>query len=297
MTPLISILAATDLSAPSRHAADRAARLAHETGAQMTLMHAVSNRAVDELRRWLGVGHRAEQHLLAEAGQHLQQLADELAAARQVTVQTHLATGPVLDVISQHADAMNAGLLVLGARGAGFLRRLVLGTTSERLLRRATRPLLVVRQTPHEPYRRALVALDFSPWSAHAIETGRRVAPHARLVLLNAFEVPFEGKLQLAGVDTLTIEHYRQQARSKARLQIEILAHQAGLKQDQWNACIVEGEAWQCIVEQEQEHDCDLVVLGKHGQSAAEELLLGSVTKSVLSEGSCDVLVSMARKA
>lgn len=189
MNPLTSILAVTDFSAPSRHAANRAARLAHETGAQMTLMHAVSNRAVDELRRWLGVGHRAEQHLLAEAGQHLQQLADELAAARQVTVQTHLVTGPVLDVISQHADAMNA------------------------------------------------------------------------------------------------------------RLQIEILAHQARLKPDQWNACIVEGEAWQGIVEQEQAHDCDLVVLGKHGQSAAEELLLGSVTKSVLSEGSCDMLVSMARKA
>lgn len=132
MNPLTSILVATDFSVPSRHAADRAARLAHETGAQMTLMHAVSNRAVDELRRWLSDGHRAEQHLLAEAAQHLQQLADELAAARQVTMQTHLATGPVLDVISQHADAMNAGLLVLGARGAGFLRRLVLGTTSER---------------------------------------------------------------------------------------------------------------------------------------------------------------------
>jgi nucleotide-binding universal stress UspA family protein len=39
------------------------------------------------------------------------------------------------------------------------------------------------------------------------------------------------------------------------------------------------------------------VVLGKHGQSAAEELLLGSVTKSVLAEGSSDVLVSVARAA
>ncbi|MEP6588883.1 MAG: universal stress protein [Polaromonas sp.] len=296
MNVLRSILAATDFSAPSRHAADRAARLAHEPGLQMTLMHVVSNRAVDELRHWLGVGHLAEQHLLAEASQRLQQLADELAAARQVTVQTHLATGPVLDVISQHAEAINAELLVLGARGAGFLRRLALGTTSERLLRRSMRPLLVVKQMPHEPYRRVLVALDFSRWSAQAVETARRVAPHARLVLLNAFEVPFEGKLQLAGVDTLTIEHYRQQARTNARQQLDTLARQAGLKPGHWDACVVEGEAWQCIVEQEQELDCDLVVLGKHGQSAAEELLLGSVTKSVLAEGSSDVLVSTACK-
>lgn len=292
-----SILAATDFSAPSRHAAGRAARLAHETGLPMTLMHAVSNRAVDELRHWLGAGHLAEQHLFAEAGQRLEQLADELAAARHVTVQTHLSSGPVLDMISQHAEAINAELLVLGVCGTGFLRRLVLGNTAERLLRRSTRPLLIVKQMPHEPYRRVLVALDFSPWSAPAIETARRVAPHARLVLLNAFEVPLEGKLQLAGVDPLTIEHYRQQARANARRRLDTLAQQAGLKPGHWDACVVEGQAWQCIVEQEQELDCDLVVLGKHGQSAAEELLLGSVTKSVLAESSSDVLVSMACKA
>jgi nucleotide-binding universal stress UspA family protein len=291
------ILAITDFSVPARHAADRSARLAHETGAPLTLMHVVSGRALDELRHWLGVGHEAELHLLKDAGERLQTLADELAAMRRITVQTQLVTGPVLSEIGHQADTMGAGLLVLGARGAGFLRRLMLGTTSERLLLRSTRPMLVVKQTPHEAYRRALVALDFSPWSAHAIEAARRVAPHARLVLLNVFEVPFEGKLQLAGVDTLTIEHYRQQARASARQQLDRLAHQAGLRPDQWDACVIQGDAWQCIVEQEQEHDCDLVVMGKHGQSAAEELLLGSVTKSVLSEGSSDVLVSMARKA
>ena len=46
------------------------------------------------------------------------------------------------------------------------------------------------------------------------------------------------------------------------------------------------------IVENEQSHDCDLVVLGKHGQSATVDLLLGSVTKHVLAEGNADVLVS-----
>jgi len=294
MNPPGSILVATDFSAPSRHAADRAARLSRETGMPLTLMHALSSRVLDELRHWLGAGHHAEQQLIAETGQQLRQLADELAAAQQVAVQCCLVTGPVLDVISQQAKDVNAGLLVLGARGAGFLRRLVLGSTSERLLRRSTRPMLVVKQMPCEPYRRALVALDFSPWSAQAIALVRCVAPQARLLLLTAFEVPFEGRLQLAGVDTPTIEHYRQQARGKARQQLEKLAQQAGLQPGQWDACVIEGEAWQRIVEQEQVHDCDLVVVGKHGQSAAEELLLGSVTQSVLAEGSCDVLVSMA---
>jgi nucleotide-binding universal stress UspA family protein len=46
------------------------------------------------------------------------------------------------------------------------------------------------------------------------------------------------------------------------------------------------------IVRQEQEENCDLVVVGKHGQNVVEDLLLGSTTNRVLAEGSCDVLVS-----
>ena len=297
MSALASILAATDFSAPSRHAADRAARLAHETGASLTLMHTLPGAALAELRQWLGAHPGAEQQLRERARDQLQQLAAELAAARHAQVQPLLASGSPIDEIVRQADAQDTDLLVLGARGTGFLRRLVLGTTSERLLRRTTRPLLVVRQTPHEPYRRVLVALDFSPWSAQAVAMARRVAPHAQLVLLSAFEVPFGEKLQFAGVDAATIELYRRQARTGATQRLHALAQAAGLRPTQYDACIVEGDASQRIVEQEQELDCDLVVLGKHGQSAAEDLLLGSVTKHVLAEGANDVLVSTARTA
>lgn len=43
--------------------------------------------------------------------------------------------------------------------------------------------------------------------------------------------------------------------------------------------------------------DADLVVMGKHGQSVAEDLLLGSVSKHVLAEGTTDVLVSTSHDA
>lgn len=294
MNTLNSILAATDFSAPARHAADRAARMAHETGAKLTLMHAVSGRTLEELRQWLGVGHAAETQLLEDAEQQLRELAVKLDSAQRVKTQTHLATGPVIAEIERAADAAQAALVVLGARGTGFMRRLVLGTTSDRLLKHSHRSVLVVRQTPHEPYRRVLVAVDFSPWSVHAIALARRAAPNARLVLLHAFEVPFEGKLRVAGVDTATIEHYRRQAGTLATQQMHHIAQQAGLAPDHWDARVIEGEPWQRIVEQEQECDCDLVVLGKHGRSAAEDFFLGSVTRSVLTEGSTDVLVSTA---
>lgn len=294
MTPKDTILTATDFSAHARHAAERAARLAHETGARLSLLHVLPGNTLQALRQWMGNDPAPEQRLRDEAQGQLQHLADELMATRRVAAHRALTEGPVIDEILREADARDAALLVLGARGAGFMRRLVMGTTAERLLRRTRRPLLVVRQRPHEPYRRVLLALDFSPWSLQALAMARRVAPHAHLVLINAFAVPFEEKLRFAGVDAATIDVYRRQARAQATQQVHGLAQQAGLAPGRWTPLIVEGDASQRIVEHEQESDCDLVVLGKHGQSATEDLLLGSVTKHVLAEGSLDVLVSTA---
>jgi len=289
------ILVATDFSAHARHAADRAARLAHETAAALALLHVLPGETLVQLRTWLGAGSAPEAQLRADAQQRLQALADELVAARRVQVRCRDAAGPVLDEILGAAEALDARLLVLGARGTGFLRRLVLGTTAERLMRRTTRPLLVVRQMAHEPYRHVLVAADFSPWSREALALARRIAPHARLTLLTAFQVPFEEKLHFAGVDTATVQLYRQQARIAATQNLHALAAAAGCEPSVWTPCVVEGDASLRIVEKEQELDCDLVVLGKHGQSATVDLLLGSVTKHVLAEGSADVLVSTAQ--
>ncbi len=295
MTPAKNILAVTDFSAQARHAADRAARLAHDTGASMTLMHVVPGGPLAELREWLGRGHAMAQQLEDDAQRRLRQLAADLQAHRHVAVQTVHSCGSVLEDILVEARSLDAGLLVMGARGEGFLRSLVLGTTAERLLRLSTVPVLVVRQLPHERYRRVLLAVDFSPWSLQVVTLARQLAPHAPLVLLHAFQVPCEDKLHFAGVHSATIEHYRQRARAQATQSVHALAQQAGLPPDCWTPCIIEGEASQRIVEQEQAQDCDLVVLGKHGQSAAEDLLLGSVTQHVLAEGSADVLVTVQR--
>jgi nucleotide-binding universal stress UspA family protein len=284
------LLAATDLSAHARHAADRAARLAREAGAELSLLHAPPVGALTELSAWLG--HEMAQQMRQSAGRQLQSLADELAGQRQVVVHALLAQGDVLDAVQQHAEALDAGLVVVGARGSGFLRRLVLGTTAERLLRRTQRPLLLVRTLPHERYRRALLAVDFSPFSAAVLALARRFAPDARWVLFHAFQVPFEEKLRFAGVDDSMIERYRAQARALAVQRLHGLAHAAGLQPGAWDACIAEGDPSLRLVEQEQAQDCDLVVIGKHGQSQLEDLLLGSVTKHLLAEGAADVLVA-----
>ena len=105
------------------------------------------------------------------------------------------------------------------------------------------------------------------------------MAPNAHFMLLNTFQVPYQETLRFAGVDAPTIEHYRRQARTTATERVHALASAAGLKTGRWEPCIVEGDASLRIVEQEQEQDCDLVVLGKHCQPVTEDLRLGKVTK------------------
>lgn len=292
MAPLGPILVATDFSGHARHAATRAARLAHDTRSALTLVHVLPAPPVTKMREWLGASSAREQKVCDAERRQLRQLASELTSVRRVAFDIEAAAGSAPDEIVRTAERVDARLVVLGARGAGFLRRLVLGTTSQRLVRRTDRPLLVVRQTANRSYRRVLVAVDFSPQSRHALILARRIAPNAKLVILTVFEVPFEGKLRFAGVDDATVEIHRQRARARALRHLHALAHEAGLAPSQWELSVVEGDASRRIVEQEQSRNCDLVVLAPHGQSAAADLLLGSVTRHVLAEGHVDVLLS-----
>lgn len=297
MGQLKNILIATDLSSPARQAADCATRLARAADARLKLVHVLGAGLAAQLQQLLGLGTALEATLIEQTRHELQMLADELAADRHVAIEPALVQGAVVAEIIREAEAMDAELVVLGARGKGFLRRWMLGSTAERLLRKSMKPMLVVKQRAHEPYQRALVALDFSAWSSPLIELTRRVAPGAHLVLMSAFDVPFEGRMRAAGASNAAIETYRDQARRSAEQQLHALAERCGLARADWTACLCHAHPSLAIVEQEQEQACDLIVIGKHGRNMVEELLLGSVTLHVLAESVADVLVSTSKSS
>jgi len=294
MTRIQRLLAATDLSAPARHAAERAALVARELGASLELLHVISAAPVDRLRRLLAEASAdLESQVAADALTEVRRLAESLQQQYQVQPTTHVEHGALLRQIEARADASAADVLVLGARGASFMRHLLLGSTAERLVRRASRPMLVVKQPPRDPYRRLLIPVDFSPASLPACACARALAPRAEFVLLHAFEVPFEARLRSAGVQDETLRRYREIAHSQADRAMHAFLAAAGLQSAAVNALVLHGDASSLIVEQEQERDCDLVVIGKHGESMVDDFLLGSVTKHVLQEAQGDVLVSV----
>ena len=164
MPAIRSIVAATDLSAPARHAADRAARLAQQAGASLALVHAVSGSALDQLRRLVGAQDELPRTLLDDSRQRLHELAASLAQRYDVRVEDEVAVGASVEEIIRMAGARNAELIVTGTRGSAFVRTHLVGSTAERIVKRSGTPVLMVRQAAHEPYRRVLVPVDFSGW-------------------------------------------------------------------------------------------------------------------------------------
>lgn len=295
MKTMPRILVATDLSAPARHAVDRAYLLAAHAHGELHIVHAIELDALDNLRELLGANlTSAKAAIEADAHHRLQQLATHQGQHFGTAAQMRVVSGKPLHVIASEADALDANLMVLGARGESYLRHAILGSTAARVIRKAARcPVLVVKQSPHEAYRNVLVAVDFSPASLLAIHAARRWAPSATLVLVHAFELPYEGQLWRAGVEQEAITQYINSDLEKHRAQLYDLAAKAGLSPADYSVRVLHGEPSQQIIAMEQEYDVDLIVVGKHGTNFTEELLLGSVTKHVLAESQGDVLVSV----
>jgi nucleotide-binding universal stress UspA family protein len=294
MNQLNRILAATDLSAPARHAVERAALVSKNTAAQLDLLHVANLAPLERLRQLMGATPADMEHRVLDTARHkLNELAAALQHRFDVVARTQVISGALLAELNKQTSGVAGNLLVCGAKGESLLRHFALGTTALRVLSTTTCPVLVVKQPPHERYCRLLVPVDFSPSSLRAIAHARSIAPDADIVLVHVFDLPFEGHLRYASVDEETIHHYRIVARQEATQKLLALRDEAGLSAYGSSLVVLHGDPTARIIEQEQEQDCDLIVMGKHGESLLEALLIGSVTKHVLAESQCDILISV----
>lgn len=294
MTASLSLLAATDFSDPARHALERAAQLATtHSGAHLTLAHVVSSSMLERLRGLMqDEAPSVQERVLHEAQAALTEQAAHLSDKYSCPIETLLRQGLALNVIPDLADERQSDLLVMGARGAHFVHEFLIGSTTERVLRKTRRALLAVKQRPQGAYRRVLVPVDFSPHAAAAAKAAHAWLPKAEIVLLHAFGVEMESTLRFASVAEEQIHEYRARAREAALESMEQFIGTLAIPSSRLSRVVVHGAPTLQVLEHEQSLDIDLIAMGKHGQSALEELLLGSVTKHVLAYSNSDVLVT-----
>ncbi|QCJ45808.1 MULTISPECIES: universal stress protein [Haloprofundus] len=141
-----TILVATDGSDPSEAAVDHALDLAKQYGATL---HALT---VVDTRVYTDVDIRATPvfDALEEQAQETVDAVAEAGAAVDVPVVTAVEHGSPASAIVDYATGHDVDVVVVGTHGRRGVRRVVLGSVAERVVRNAPVPVLTVRDTESE---------------------------------------------------------------------------------------------------------------------------------------------------
>ena len=141
------ILVAVDGSPSSTKGLREAVRLAGEEGARLFILHVVN--AFDAYYAMAGAGLGADVlAVLREQGRRILARARAVAERQGVEakgVLREVTGGPAADPILREAKTLHADLIVLGTHGRRGVRRLVLGSDAEQVVRGAAGPVLLVR--------------------------------------------------------------------------------------------------------------------------------------------------------
>ena len=170
------ILLATDGSKDAALAARAASDLSKRSGSELHVAH-VWQGPPGPAHDWHGKG--SERSLLNElvSREVLEEQTELLAAAGATVAGAHLRRGKPAEEIARLGQEIGAGLLVVGSRGLGTIGRLVLGSVSEEVVYRASRPTLVVRGGARAwPPRRVIVGEDSSEQAKRASEAALSIA-------------------------------------------------------------------------------------------------------------------------
>ncbi len=143
------ILVAIDGSPTANQGLKEAIRLATDQGARLLLVH-----VVDEFIPLTGFEPLAYTDeytdALKQVGRKVIERAQDIVRKRGITAQSVLlesVAGPAADLIVRQAKRWHADLIVLGTHGRRGLRRLVLGSDAEQVVRASPVPVLLVRAT------------------------------------------------------------------------------------------------------------------------------------------------------
>jgi len=283
------VLIASDLSEASdeavRHGAARAA------GGQLALCHVMPELGTYALlaQQYEGdLNKRLEaQPRIAEAlrGQ-LERLAPDASADAEIFIEQ----GSPHDQILTRAEQWNAELIAIGTHGRTGLRRMLLGSVADQVVRGAQCPVLVAR-----PEREGVIltATDLTDPALPAIELGAAEAKRTgrRLVVMHAMESR-EGDAAMGLLGALpaldtpeTLAARRQLARDIIQTTLQRLDAQA-------QVVIAEEDALKETLELAASLPAGVIVVGSHGRSGLSRVVLGSMVTRVLEQAPCSVLVA-----
>lgn len=282
----LRLVVPVDFSQSSRQALQWAEALASGRRVVVVIVHAI------EPTPLAAMGDAAEA-LVAQAEERVRTLGAGLAA-RGIAVVAHCGVGRPWHVVREAVAQHGADLVLLGNRGLSPIKRTVLGSNADRVLRTVPVPTLVVHagDLPRGQMR-VLVATDFSADAAEAVREFRRLflrsmvrievrIVHATLPpgMIESVDMPLIERVDWSRIDTNAHELAEQVAHD-----FRTAGVQAGVQ-------VVRGRAARTILAEARAWRADLIVLGRRGMSGFERMILGSTAERVLHAAPCAVFTA-----
>lgn len=139
---------------------------------------------------------------------------------------------------------------------------------------------------------RILVATDFSPASAPALDEAMRLAgaTGAELIIVHAYEPPAPAAFEGYVAPPSTYDQWDEALRTSTESSLQVLAAKALEKGIRAETRVLRGIPYIAITEAAKAERADLVVVGTHGRSGLSRFVLGSVAGRVVAAASCPVL-------
>lgn len=287
------ILCPVDLSEPSRHAFQHALALARWYRADVTLLQVIWDALppvpFDPVQpRWRGLIDEAQEGLKGFA---------ESEPAGGVTVTRRLSEGPLVTRIVEEAKELPADLIVIGTHGASGFEHLLLGSVTEKVLRKSPCPVLTVPPSAGEapavfaPFKTILCAVDFSPSSLQGLSHALSLAKEAggRLIVVYVVEWVIEASRKGGGVD-LDMAAFRHQLHEEAERRLQDVIPADARTWCEVTEVVAGGRVHEEILRLAGEHAVDAIVLGVHARNAISVAFLGSTANHVVRTARCPVL-------
>jgi nucleotide-binding universal stress UspA family protein len=294
------ILAATDFSPSADAALWRAVWIGQQTKSHLVVAHVVSDlrRAVSRtsyrsrIEFLEGQEEHFQRELRAQADAKLKRSIANLGdAGLEITYETLLGE-PLVELI--HAVQQEKyDLVVAGTRGHNAWKRLVLGSTAKRLIRKCPASVWIVKREGGKPPTSIVAAVDLSEVSGKALDEAIWVARRAgaKLHVLHVIEAHDIPPDQLSNnVIRDSFRSLRESVEIEAKRQFhDFLADRVNGAAD-CERHLLWGSPWQETVNLTNQLHADLIVLGTVGRSGIQGLLLGNTAENVLIHCDCDVL-------
>jgi nucleotide-binding universal stress UspA family protein len=210
----------------------------------------------------------------------------KMTEAERVQIRPVCVMGEPYEAIVETAEDEGRDLIVMGVRGGSLAERLLVGSTTARVIGYSSQDVLVVPEKGSIGWDRLLVATDGSEYSRKAVDKALDLLQESR------------GTLTVVSVLEISPHIYAvapEIAEKKIKLPqkyVEEVKELAASRSIMAEGFVREAEcADEVITDVARQQSIDLIVVGSHGRTGLKRLLMGSVTESVIAHSPCPVLV------